>query len=83
LAWRSAKHQNTEVTPTSTRDNSSNMDPMELAVRVMEAQGEREQLSYIKVAEKYNVSRHTGQKMQGHSSPSLSQGNQQRKLNPQ
>jgi DNA invertase Pin-like site-specific DNA recombinase len=35
------------------------MDPMELAVRAMEVQGEGEQLSYTKIAEKYNVSRHT------------------------
>jgi hypothetical protein len=58
-AWRSAKHQNTEVMPASTRDNSTNMDPMKLAVEAMEAQGEGEKLSYTKVAEKYNVSRHT------------------------
>jgi hypothetical protein len=49
------------------------MDPIELAVGAMEAQGKGEQLSYTKVAEKYNMSRHTGQKMQGHSGPS---GNQ-------
>jgi hypothetical protein len=35
------------------------MDPMELAVGAMEAQGEAEKLSYTKVAERYNVSRHT------------------------
>jgi hypothetical protein len=35
------------------------MNPMELAVGAIEAQGEGEQLSYTKVAEEYNVSRHT------------------------
>jgi transposase len=52
------------------------MDPIELAVKAIEAQGEGEQLSYTKVAEKYNVSRHTGQKMQGHSGPSADQNSQ-------
>jgi hypothetical protein len=36
------KHQNTKVTPTSTHDNSTNMDLMELAVGATEAQGEGE-----------------------------------------
>jgi hypothetical protein len=57
-AWRSAKHQITEVTLTSTRDNSSNMDTMDLAVGTMEALGEGEKLSYTKVTEKWNISRH-------------------------
>jgi hypothetical protein len=35
------------------------MVPIELAVKAIEAQGGGEQLSYAKVAEKYNVSRHT------------------------
>jgi hypothetical protein len=35
------------------------MNPMELAVRAMEAQGEGEQFSYIKVTKEYNVSKHT------------------------
>jgi transposase len=83
-AWRSAKHQNTEVTPASTRDNSTNMDPMELAVEAMEAQGEGEKLSYTKVAEKYNVSRHTlARRCKGIQAPVQDKAINQRKLNPQ
>jgi hypothetical protein len=58
-AWRSAQHQNTKVTPTSTRDNSTNMEPIQAAVEAIEGQGEGENLSYTEVANKYNVSRHT------------------------
>jgi hypothetical protein len=83
-AWRSAKHQNTKVTPPSTRDSSSNMDPMELVVRAMEAQGEGEQLSCTKVAEKYNVSRHTlVRRCKGIQAPVQAKAINQRKLNPQ
>jgi hypothetical protein len=35
------------------------MDPMELAAGAMEGQSKGEQLAYTKIAEKYNVSRHT------------------------
>jgi DNA invertase Pin-like site-specific DNA recombinase len=80
---RSAKYQNTEVTPTSTRDNSSNMDPMELEIRAMEAQGEGEQLSYTKIAEEYNVSKHTlARRCKGTQAPMQAKAINQRKLNP-
>jgi hypothetical protein len=45
-AWRGAqpKHLNTKVMPASTCNNSTNMNPLELAIGAMEIQGEREQL---------------------------------------
>ena len=78
------KHQNTKATPVSTRDNSTNMDPMELAVGAMEAQSEGEQPSYIKVAEEYNVSKHTlARRCKGIQAPVHAKSLNQQRLNPQ
>jgi hypothetical protein len=60
------------------------MDPIELAVGAIEAQGEGEQLSYIKVAEKYNVSRHTlARRCKGIQAPVATKILNQQHLNPQ
>jgi hypothetical protein len=58
-AWRSAQNQNTKLTLTSTRDNSTNIDLINAAIAVIEAQDKREYLLYIEVANKFSISRHT------------------------
>ena len=58
-AWRSPKTRTPNWPQTSTRDNSTNMDPMQEAVEEMESQQQGAELSYIKVAEKHGVSQHT------------------------
>jgi hypothetical protein len=60
------------------------MNPMELAVGAMEAQGEGEQLSYTKVAEGYNMSRHTlARRCKGIQAPVHAKNLNQKRLNPQ
>jgi transposase len=60
------------------------MDPMELATRAMEAQSEGENVSYTKVAEEYNVSRHTlARRCKGIQASVQAKAIKQRKLNPQ
>jgi hypothetical protein len=60
------------------------MDPMELAVGAMEGQSEGEQLSYTKIAEKYNVSRHTlARRCKGIQAPIQAKNLNQQRLNPQ
>jgi hypothetical protein len=72
------------VTPISTRDNSTNIDPIDLAVEAMEAQDENEQLSYTKFAEKYHLSRHTlARRCKGTQAPMQAKAINQQHLNPQ
>lgn len=50
------QHQNTLL---STRDNSTNMDPIEAAIADIESLGPGESFSYTKFATKYSVVRST------------------------
>ncbi|KAI0568349.1 hypothetical protein PtrSN002B_010757, partial [Pyrenophora tritici-repentis] len=60
------------------------MNPIELAVKAIEGQGEGEQLSYTKVAEQYNVRRHIlARRCKGTQAPMQAKAINQRKLNPQ
>jgi hypothetical protein len=60
------------------------MDPIDLAVEAMGAQDEGEQLSYTKVAEKYDVSRHTlARRCKGTQAPMQAKAINQQRLNPQ
>jgi hypothetical protein len=57
---------------------------IELAVGAMEAQDEGEQLSYTKIAEEYNVSRHTlARRCKGIQAPVHAKTLNQQRLNPQ
>jgi hypothetical protein len=60
------------------------MESMELAVEAIEAQGEGEQLSYTKVADEYNVSRHTlARRCKGIQAPVHAKNLNQQRLNSQ
>jgi hypothetical protein len=84
LAWRSAKHQNTKVTPNSTRKKSTNMVLVEQAVDEMKPCGEGEKLSCTEVAAKHNVNRHTlARRCKGIQASSTTKAIIQQKFNPQ
>jgi transposase len=60
------------------------MDPIDLAVEAVEAQGEGEQLSFTKVAEQYNVSRHTlARRCKGTQASMQAKATNQQRLDPQ
>jgi DNA-binding transcriptional regulator YiaG len=60
------------------------MDPIDLAVEAIEAQREGEKLSYTKVAQKYNVSRHTlARRCKGTQAPMQAKAINQQRLDPQ
>jgi transcriptional regulator GlxA family with amidase domain len=60
------------------------MEPIQAAVEEMKAHGEEEQLSYIQVAEKHNVSRHTlARRCRGIQAPVQAKAINQQRLNPQ
>jgi hypothetical protein len=59
------------------------MDPIDLAVEAMKSQGEEEQLSYTKVAGKYNVSRHKlARRCKGTQAPMQAKAINQQRVDP-
>jgi hypothetical protein len=56
---RPPEHHNAKLTPTSTRDNSTNMAPIDEAIAEIKSHESGEDLLYTEVAAKYNVSRTT------------------------
>ena len=53
------EHHNNNNTPTSTRDNSTTMDPIQAAVEAIDSCEEGASFSYRQVAKNFNVSRAT------------------------
>jgi hypothetical protein len=77
-----AEHQ--ILHPTSTRHNSTNMDPIQAAIEAYEAQGPEGQYSVQEVANQHGVWRSTMQRrMDGQSVPRSDYISNSRKLSPQ
>jgi hypothetical protein len=70
--------------PTSTRDNSTNMDPIQAAIEAIETCASDEDFSYRKVAAQFNVSRAVlARRHQGSTCSHAGAAQQRQKLNPQ